>query len=68
MTFIPDEVLEIAEFMERNGAKFYRTAAEDASGEIRNLLLSLAEMEEDHEKTFRGMRSALSPEEKILSV
>lgn len=63
--FSADDVFEIAEQLERNGAIFYRTAAEavDESG-LRALLLKLAGMEDDHQKTFAGMRSALTDEEK----
>ncbi len=66
--FSADDVFEIAEQLERNGAVFYRTAAEavDESGP-RALLLKLAEMEDDHQKTFAGMRSALTGEEKAVS-
>ncbi|MEJ2157590.1 MAG: ferritin family protein [Desulfobacteraceae bacterium] len=64
--FSADDVFEIADQLERNGADFYRTAAEvvDESGP-RALLLKLAEMEEDHRKIFAGMRSALADEEKL---
>jgi rubrerythrin len=65
MTFIADEILEIAEFMERNGARFYRAAAQDASGAAKEFMLELAEMEDDHEKFFHEMREALTPEQKL---
>jgi rubrerythrin len=58
-TFNADEVFEMAEQMERNGAEFYRKAAEAADESTRGLLLGLAEMEDDHEKTFAAMRSEL---------
>ncbi len=57
ITFSVDEIFEIAEQIERNGAKFYRKAAKSAEGENRDLLLRLAEMEDDHEKTFAAMRA-----------
>jgi len=63
--FNADEIFEIAEQIERNGAKFYRKAAEGAAGETaRDVLLDLAAMEDDHEKTFAAMRSELSLKEK----
>jgi len=67
--FNADEVFEMAEQIERNGAKFYRKAAkgaEDAGTE--KFLLELAAMEDDHEKTFASMRAALSPQERTSTV
>lgn len=64
ITFDVDEIYEIAEQIERNGAKFYRKAAESARGDSRELLLRLAAMEDDHEKTFAAMRSELKGFEK----
>ena len=63
--FNADEIFEMAEQIERNGAKFYRKAAEGTAGETaRDLLLDLAAMEDDHEKTFAAMRAELSVKEK----
>ncbi len=62
VTFNADEVLEMAEQIERNGAKFYRAAAEKFSG-IRQVLLDLAAMEDEHEKIFADMRAQLSGRE-----
>ena len=59
MPFNADEVFEMAEQIERNGARFYRTAAEKFP-EVNPLLLELAAMEDKHEKTFAAMRSELS--------
>jgi len=60
-----DEVFEMAEQIERNGAKFYRRAAALASvGRARQMLLELAGMEDDHEKTFATMRADLSEQER----
>ncbi len=60
-----DEVFEMAEQMERNGAKFYRRAAELASEDAtKQMLIELAEMEDDHEKTFAEMRRDLSENER----
>lgn len=64
ITFNADEVFEMAEQIERNGAKYYRKAAEWAEGDSRELLLRLAAMEDDHEKTFATMRAGISSREK----
>jgi rubrerythrin len=66
--FNADEVFEIAEQIERNGAKFYRTAAENVSdSDHKKLLLDLAAMEDNHEQTFKTLRSNLSRDEKIMT-
>ncbi len=59
MPFNADEVFEMAEQIERNGARFYRAAAEKFP-EVSQLLLELAVMEDNHEKTFAAMRTELS--------
>lgn len=67
--FNADDIFEMAEQMERNGAKFYRTAAESVdSQDAKAFLLKLAEMEDDHERTFSGMRTQLSAAEKASTV
>lgn len=64
-----DEILKIAEQIERNGVKFYKAAAERISGSPnKDLLLELAKMEEQHEKTFASLRAKLSDEEKAPTV
>ncbi len=64
--FNADEVFEIAEQIERNGAKFYRTVAEKVTDvNKKKLLINLAEMEDEHEATFKSLRSELSMDEKI---
>ncbi len=63
VTFNADEVFEMAEQIERNGAKFYRAAAEKLTS-IRQVLLDLAAMEDEHEKTFVDMRAQLLGREK----
>jgi rubrerythrin len=66
--FNADEVFEIAEQLERNGAKFYRKAAESISNsEEKEFLIDLAKMEDDHEKTFKSMRAELSQDEKVVT-
>ena len=67
--FNADDVFEIAEQLERNGATFYRTAAEATDdADARDFLLKLAAMEDDHEKTFSKMRSELKASEKVSTV
>ena len=69
LLFNMDEIFEIAEQIERNGAKFYRRVADSAADETRKeLLLKLAEMEDQHEKTFTAMRAELSEKEKAPTV
>ena len=69
VTFNADEVFEMAEQIERNGAKFYRDAAESvAAYSNKDLLLSLSKMEEEHEKTFQSMRNSLTSAEKASTV
>ena len=69
ITFNADEIFEMAEQIERNGAKFYREAASFASdADVKEMLLSLAAMEDGHEKIFGQMRKELSEEEKEPNV
>ena len=66
--FNADEIFEIAEQIERNGAKFYRKAAENITNEDKKkFLIHLAEMEDDHEQIFKTMRSQLTQDEKIMT-
>lgn len=67
ITFNADEIFEMAEQIERNGTKFYRAAAEKLSA-VREVLLDLAAMEDEHEETFAGMRKHLSEQERELMV
>jgi rubrerythrin len=56
-----DEVLAIAEQIERNGAKFYRRAADGFEvGRKKELLLNLAAIEDNHEEVFGDMRRDLT--------
>lgn len=62
INFSTDEVFKIAEQMERNGYRFYNTAAEEIfnrDGE-REQLLRLASMEREHEKIFAAMRERIT--------
>jgi rubrerythrin len=63
--FTSDEILRIAEEIERNGARYYRRAAENAPDEgNRRMLLDFASMEGAHERIFAAMRGELGPEER----
>ena len=52
-----DSIFQIAEKMERDGAGYYRTAAQNVDKNTRSVLLALAEMEFNHERVFAAMRS-----------
>ena len=55
------EVFEMAEQIERNGGKFYRKAAgltEDDG--LKNALLQLASMEDEHIRVFSSMKEGVS--------
>ena len=68
LDFNADEIFEIAEQIERNGAKFYRTAADNITdSNKKKLLINLATMEDEHEQTFKKMRNELTEDEKILT-
>jgi len=63
LAFNADEVFEMAEQIERNGAAYYRKAAQNTRNpEPREFLLGLAAMEDQHERTFHTMRSELPPQ------
>jgi len=67
--FNADEIFEMAEQIERNGAKFYRRAAEIVSPESdKKLMLDLAAWEDQHEKTFAAMRGDLAGPEMSVTV
>ena len=56
-----DEVFEMAEQIERDGARFYRQAAENTNDEEgKKLLLDLARMEDEHEVVFAKLRNRLA--------
>ena len=67
--FNADDVFDMAEQIERNGAIFYRKAAADVTDPDASAFLSdLAAMEDDHEKTFSAMRKKLTVSEKAPTV
>lgn len=67
LDFNADEIFEMAEQIERNGAIFYRKAATNVTGEEKDFLLELAKMEDDHEVTFNGLRKELTAGQKESS-
>lgn len=62
VTLNADEIFEIAEQIEKNGAKFYRAAAQKFP-EVNQLLLNLAAMEDKHLIVFQNMRAQLKSSE-----
>jgi len=61
------EVFEIAEKIERNGARFYRKAAElFDEPRIRQTFLELSDWERKHEEVFADMRKQLSEQSREL--
>ena len=61
LVFTADEIYEMAERIESNGADFYRAAAKGGhTAEHRHMLNQLADMEDEHEQTFKSMRTELS--------
>lgn len=67
--FNAKDVFEMAKEIERNGIKFYSNAAEKVDRpDQRELLLSLAKMEAEHEETFKNMESELTGKEQTETV
>ncbi|MGB2983763.1 MAG: ferritin family protein [Candidatus Bipolaricaulia bacterium] len=63
--FNADEILQMAERIERNGTRFYRAAVEATEDEtFKSRFAELAEMEVSHEQTFAALRRELSSGEK----
>ena len=68
-SFSADDILEVAARSERNGARFYRRAAElQEEAASRQMLTDLAAMEDTHERTFGALRAALSAAERQPTV
>ena len=61
ITYSLDDIFEIAQQIERNGAVFYRKAAIilNTNALVSNLFLTLLAQEKEHELMFRKMREAL---------
>lgn len=67
--FNADEIFEMAEQIERNGATFYRSASERIERDSsKKLLHNLAAMEAEHEKTFASLRAELTDREKTVNI
>ena len=67
--FSADEILQVAEQIERNGARFYRRASQGfTDARARQLLLDLASMEDGHQETFAAMRADLARQEREPTV
>ncbi len=65
LDFSADEIFEMAQQIERNGARFYRKAASGAKAAgSAPFFLKLAAMEEGHEKVFARMRGELTAAER----
>lgn len=63
--FNAEEIFLMAEQIERNGTKFYRKVAETAPNPAsRQMLLDLAAMEVEHERTFAALRTKLNQQER----
>lgn len=58
--FNASEVFELAQQIERNGAAFYRRAAEGKTPSAKDLLTKLALMEDKHQATFLAMQKELT--------
>ena len=67
--FNADEIFSMAEQLERNGAQFYRESAKAVEdSDSRRFLNDLAEMEVEHEKTFKSLRAEITEKEKESTV
>ncbi len=67
--FNADNIFEIAQQMEQNGAAFYRDAAGSVDdSDVKDFLLEFAAMEAEHEKTFINLRKELTAAEKASTV
>jgi rubrerythrin len=63
--FSADEVLQMAQMIEANAARFYESAADFLRDErCRKLVIDLSRWEKTHERTFADMRTALLAAEK----
>ena len=62
--FNAKDIFEIAKQIERNGAAFYRKAAECTTDpDVKQMLINLAAMEDEHLATFNEIEKTLAPEE-----
>lgn len=64
--FNAEEIFEMAEQIERNGAKYYNKAADGFEDEkTRKMLHDLAAQEVEHERTFKKLREELGSKQKV---
>ncbi|MDD5459279.1 MAG: ferritin family protein [Phycisphaerae bacterium] len=69
ITFNADEIFEMAEEVERIAGEFYREAAQKTKDEnIRDLLVNMSKMEDEHRSIFHDMRKHLTEHEKAETV
>ena len=69
IVFNADEIFEMAIRIENNGAAFYRKAAGlQSDTKNQKFLESLANMEDQHQKTFTELRTTLTEKEKTPKV
>jgi rubrerythrin len=67
--FSADEVFQIAEQIERNGARFYRRASQGfTDARAREILLDLAIAEDEHQEAVAAMRAELARQEREPTV
>ena len=67
--FNANEIFDMAEQIERNGAAFYQSASDQATEtSVKDFLFGLAEMELQHEKTFAQLKKELSANETASTV
>jgi rubrerythrin len=66
--FNADDILEMAERLERTGANFYGEAsANTPNPKTKQMLIQLSQMEQDHEKTYKELRASLKEDEKVAT-
>ncbi len=67
--FNVNDILEMAEQIEENGAVFYNQAADSIiEGRTKSFLVNLADMEKKHKDIFSNMRANLTEKEKADTV
>ena len=67
--FNAKDIFEMAKEIERNGAAFYKSAAEKVEKpDQKNMLLDLAKMEEGHEEIFTRMEKDLTSKEQSETI
>ena len=68
-TYTLDQVFDMAQIAERNGARFYRKAASNMKvPALQKLLLDLASMEDAHFQVFEALRKQLSDAERDIAI